>query len=86
MIIVGNVASSTVTNAPMKTFWSVLAAIQRVVGMIVVIVLLFEIALGASSSSVRTVPNIVVVMRQKCSIVSHALVFVTHQHRAEERV
>jgi hypothetical protein len=54
--------------------------------MIVVIVLLFEIALGASSSSVRTVPNIVVVMRQKCSIVSHALVFVTHQHRIEERV
>lgn len=50
-----------------------------------VVVLLYEIALGASSSSVRTVPK-VVVMRQICSIVSHAPVFVTHQHLVEERV
>ena len=71
MIIVGNVASSTVTNAPMKTFWSVLFAIQRVVGIIGIVILLLEIALGASSLSVRTVPK-VVVMRQICSIVRHA--------------
>ena len=71
MIIVENVASSTVTNAPMKTFWSVLFAIQRVVGIIGIVILLLEIALGASSLSVRTVPK-VVVMRQICSIVRHA--------------
>ena len=35
------------------------------------IVLLLEIALGASSSSVRTVPKVVVMM-QICSIVRHA--------------